>query len=580
MSNGARVSLNTFLGNCLEELASTAVSSLPVAFERSPAPPKGLVSPDFIRVDSPAIFIAVTSTPTRNTFQKKKWRYVHEIFSNKQYYAPRPFAINVQLSPPGALQPNDEKIIDGFFDAEVRPPSAILVPAIERLKSEYEGADGNAKQALRALRKDANIAKLVVEITRRLRECLRAPIEKQMALWECVQRSSSRDVRREVGTVLVQAERTNLRAVCFGSVLIHRERLPAFLKGVAANRRLADDDVAQLTTTGVELTKGINGYKPPDFFMSTVRTYGDGLVAKTIERIAVSDEAQHVVQDLGDEAATLRNVADVMSLLRRSGSSQFVKRVREDFALAVDPKDPKRLTVLDYALLCGGVSSTEMDRILSTKYPDFSSFNRVQCMISAKCQGRNSYSGDEANKIAERIWLHLQRETDVVAVADEVALQRVLESRRSTLKLLGTETNPAQLIFEMLCTDAGLGFEIVSLSSCIGDVGVGGRVAKVERIYQLDTSPPRFIKVLSGYKGGYEHKAEELAARGWILRYRRSGAAWKRSEIRLGFVHEGDWDESYLDLMLRSGWDWQSPLESVVKAATTSRAELLKRLGG
>src|SRR5215472_3829581 len=116
-----RVSRSTFLGNCLEEIAAAAVKRLPFDFVRSPDVPKGLVRPDFLRREEPTLFIAVTSTPTRNTFQKKKWCYVHEVFSNKQYFSPRPLAINVQLSPPGALQPNDEKILRAFFDVEIRP---------------------------------------------------------------------------------------------------------------------------------------------------------------------------------------------------------------------------------------------------------------------------------------------------------------------------------------------------------------------------------------------------------------------------------------------------------------------------
>src|SRR5438128_2407901 len=127
----SRISVQTFLGNCLEHLVAASISELPWNFERSPAVPLGLISPDFFRPRAPAMFIAVTSTPTGNSFQKKKWRYVHEVFSAKQHYTPRPIAVNVQLSPPGAVQPTDERIVQAFFDQEVHPDLHPLLEAID-----------------------------------------------------------------------------------------------------------------------------------------------------------------------------------------------------------------------------------------------------------------------------------------------------------------------------------------------------------------------------------------------------------------------------------------------------------------
>ena len=130
--------MQTYLGNCLEEVVSLAVQSLPWVFQRSPNSPEGLISPDFLRLEAPAAFIAVTSTPSRNTFQKKKWRYVHEIFSLKQYYSPRPTSINLNLSPPAAIQPTDKQIPLNLFDVEIELPKDILNPLISAFEQEYE----------------------------------------------------------------------------------------------------------------------------------------------------------------------------------------------------------------------------------------------------------------------------------------------------------------------------------------------------------------------------------------------------------------------------------------------------------
>lgn len=145
-------------------------------------------------------------------------------------------------------------------------------------------------------------------------------------------------------------------------------------------------------------------------------------------------------------------------------------------------------------------------------------------------------------------------------------MQRLLSARRNALALLGTEVNPVQMIFEYLSNNHGFLTRLISIDSCLKDLGIGGRLAKVERIYELGMNSQHLVKVLSGYKGGYEHKSEELAARGWILRYRRESKGWLRRTFSLGFIHEGDWDAESLTMLLQSGWDWQVPLEQLINS--------------
>lgn len=562
-----RISVQTYLGNCLEQLVAESLASLPWHLERSPAVPAGLISPDFFRPDDPAVLIAVTSTPTGNSFQKKKWRYVHEVFSSKQHYRPRPIAINVQLSPPGAVQPNDERILRAFFDAEISPPRDMLLAAIASFEGLYQSTGGNAKQAVVRASKDPRIERLDALLRQELTKALKSPREVRGELWAFVAKHSKVESARAITTVHLQEYKTNLRSVCFGSVLVSIASQKELFDCALLNRSVSTEIAANLAKTGTKLAKGISGPRLSESFVSTVRRYGADRLADIIRRIRDSDEAAHIIRDLENVSKTAASVAEVLVLLRKRNAKDFANRIASDFKVAVSRTAPKRLDVLDFSLLAADVSSTAMDRILSTRHPDFSSFNRVRCMISAYCQGRSSYGDDEVVKIATRIWAYLTKETDVASVSDEVATHRVLESRAGALKLLGNDVNPAQVVFEELCRSMRVPFTVESLSSCLGDLGIPGRVAKVERLYRVGDGDC-FVKVLSGYKGGFEHKAEELAARGWILRYRADGASWKRSGIRLGFVHEGDWSEEYLSMLLKSGWDWQLPLEMAMNAPT------------
>ena len=92
----------------------------------------------------------------------------------------------------------------------------------------------------------------------------------------------------------------------------------------------------------------------------------------------------------------------------------------------------------------------------------------------------------------------------------------------------------------------------------LGDLGVSGRASRVEALYVFPVKKETWIfKVLAGYKGGYEHKADEMASRAWLLRFRidqKKKAAYA-APVRLVFVYEGEWDEKYLSLLHASGWD-------------------------
>lgn len=560
-----RVSLSTYLGNCLEEVASQAVNQLSLDFQRSPKVPSGFISPDFFRNADPAVFIAVTSTPTRNTFQKKKWRYVHEVFSHKQYYMPRPLAINLQLSPPGALQPNDEKVVRTLFDVEVKPSPTTLVRVIEHLAERYAQVNGNARKAVHSLLYEEPMKLLILELHQKLELALVTP-ESNSDLWSFLQSCAANDTGRKVETIKVQAASTNLRQTCFGCILVPASELKNILKSISKNQILTDGLARRLKLAGMELEKSIGGERCPPVVVQTVRTYGVEIIERVITQIRNSNEAYHIIRDLDNPVMVQNRVARVLELLRKNSPSLFAATLAEHFEIARDPQRSTRLDILDDALLCAEMSSTAMDRVLSSSYEDFSSFNRVQCMISARCQGRTSYSRSDIKKIADRVWHFLRDHTDVTAVSETAAMQRLLSARRNALALLGTEVNPVQMIFEYLSNNHGFLTRLISIDSCLKDLGIGGRLAKVERIYELGMNSQHLVKVLSGYKGGYEHKSEELAARGWILRYRRESKGWLRRTFSLGFIHEGDWDAESLTMLLQSGWDWQVPLEQLINS--------------
>jgi hypothetical protein len=79
-----------------------------------------------------------------------------------------------------------------------------------------------------------------------------------------------------------------------------------------------------------------------------------------------------------------------------------------------------------------------------------------------------------------------------------------------------------------------------------------------ELVSSLDVN---FTKVLSGYKGGYEHKVDEMSACSWLLGYRSDGnGGFLRTDKNLVFIHEGEWNKKYIGMLAELGWDVVLPL--------------------
>lgn len=550
-----RVSLQTFLGNCLEEIAALAFDGLSPSFERSPTPPTGLISPDFFRQGRHPAFAAVTSTPTRNTFQKKKWRYIHEVFSLKQYYAdPEPVALNIQLSPPGALQPLDEQILRQFFDVEVRPKPALITQAVALLERKYDGKSG-AEAAVRSLARAPEIVALVSDIKTAVQAATSSHNADNRQLWKRVRGASSLETKRSALSLPDLTTATCLRDLCFGLLVLPPSARKVLVAAMQSGRALAPAPAQSARAAGFELGKSVGGPTPPGLLVQTVKSFGPEWVLQLCHELSSSEELQHIIADLTDPSGLKQRIESTLALLSGPRAT-FVEHVIEEFRAATDRRAPKRLLSVDYALLLAGLSITEADKWLANEFGDLGAANRIQCMISARCQGRFSFKDNDTRKVAGRVFDRVRalRGEHKESPAEELA--RVLEKRTAALSGLGGEANPVEIMFRSLCERAGVRHELKNLPCLLTDRGLRGRGVAIERIYELRHGEKRVhAKVLSGYQGGFEHKSEELSGRSWLLRYRQNQERVWRDATRLVFVCEGEWDKKAIEMLLRSGWD-------------------------
>ena len=553
-----RISKQTFLGMCLEEIAELAIQGSSLAFERSPTPPDGLISPDFLRTESPAAFVAVTSTPTRNTFQKKKWRYVHEVFSNKQWHsAISPLAINVQLSLPGALQPLDRGILNSIFDVEIAPSAATLQSAIVLLQGAFTRTQSAAK-AVEQLQNHRHITALVEDIRTGLSRALSSPPRQRIDLWSLVASNQSQETARRDISVLKNEDQSYLRHVCFGLLLLSDDEIRKTLLAIASGKALPQSSADLLKMAGVPIRPRLGGYAPDtDIFQRTIQAgFSVPTIATLCSEIRGAGEVKHILEDLRSDVQIDVWAKRLLPLFKSGKQVEYAKRVLADFKKATRRDNTSRLAILDYSLLFADMSITDIDKMLANRFGDLGAANRVQCMISERCQGRYSFSDDDTLKTARYVWQILKEDTDITSVSSATAVARAIQQRKKSLYGLGGELNPTEMLFQGICKSAGLDISRDNLPCLFSDCGLTGRGSKVERIYIIRKGEKvAYVKALSGYKGGFEHKAEELAGRSWVLRYRLNSKAYRRDNTRLVFVYEGEWDQSSLTMLMKAGWN-------------------------
>lgn len=527
MSPSSRISRQTRRGHRLEAVVADALRDH--GLTRSPDVPRGHVRPDLFRAESP-LAVCVTHTPPRNTFQKKRWRYVHEVFALRQAH-PGLRAVELRLGPQGALTAADRAALGLVFDATVVLPAPEVpdgpIPALREIP------------AVRALQEAARAG---------LAEALAAPA-RHPELWALVARHAAAEALRQ-DLPEPRTPSTHLREVVYGTILVPEDRLVAVLDRLRSGRRLESTDRARLEAAGAPLVPRLGGAVPdPAVFRTTLR-HGFPPEAVRLASMAArrSRDAAHVLADLRGPARVLELATHVRSYFpdRRAA---FAEACAAEHGRAVATGTRHRL--LDGALLAGGMSITWVDQELANRWGDLGHANRVQCTISARCPMRRSFTAEETARAALRVWDLLVARTDLAGRSPEALAGRMLAARRRSLRLLGGSLSPAEVLLSETLRERGLTPSRTSLPSALADLGLAGRGARVERLWRVGEA---WVKVHSAHTGA-EHKAEELAGRARLLRYRRGESGWRRDDLPLVLVTEGAWSRSALAAVARAGWD-------------------------
>jgi hypothetical protein len=540
------IQVATLVGQAWEELVGDAIAGLPGSYERSPELGPGIIRPDYIRSDRRAA-ICVTATTSTQTFIKKRWRYTNEVFQLKSLFGPDLTCVNVFAADPEILRGGGASVLELLFDASI---NLSLNDAFAAIHAELVDSFKNGERAatvLAKLRRRAEVKSLITATTEELAKCVSAPSPDRVPLWKVVTNGKNRQIKAVVAPTLP----TYFRRTCLRLVPLKASERGELL-AAAVSRKAIKVDPATLALCGIETSQAIGGsFRLSDSEIIATLSNGFSMQDVTYACDAISSLAQakgFPVQEITDANAVSRRVRDLRCHLAKPRAlAEELERQFRDETLS-------RVWAIEYLTAWRGLSMLRINRDYVRDNGKIGVTNPID-NITLKTDMSSSLVRDRrASGLWEKLGTLLLNNWTANDKSDEELVNLVRQYRLKSL-LLQPYLNPTRSLFEKICDELGLTVRSASVDCLLNDLGLGGRGSRVEELYEIQIgSTTTYIKVLSGYKGGYEHKADEMGARSWLLRYRKTGEAFTRSGVRLIFVYEGEWSQEYLDMLLASGW--------------------------
>lgn len=538
--------LNTFLGNFWEQVVSDQLDKTGVTYERSPDLGPGIISPDFVcRHDRTTIF--VTCTGSSQSFIKKRWRYINELFQAKGALGDDMLVANLVLATNANLQEFEQTVFRKLFDIAAFGDE---FSDFERLNlwARAEISSGSDVQSLAnefLFLPDAE--RFRVSLTNWLNLVFEDTPRKLGGLWAEVRRYQS---KRVLNAILPHGV-TYWRRACLKLLPLTLDEREDVFRGLAG--KTVQSEPERMEKTGIQATRRIGGVRLSDTdIATTLKTFNKLEFDQTLKLLdADNSEIRFPLEEVVDSSAVATAFRNYKSAF--SSKNAMSAKALEEFSSG----NSTRIRIWDYAVALANTSLLDINKEYVRKWGKIGVANPINNVLLKTDIGMSiSRSADIAeviNRVSSILWQRLPR-----TIKESFFLEKVMGYRKRSL-FLQPYLNPTQRYFENVCRKVlGACNVTESFDGLLGDLGIKGRASRIESLYVFRFNGIIWLfKVLAGYKGGYEHKADEMASRAWLLRFRietLSGRAYT-APVHLVFVYEGEWDEKYLSLLHSSGWD-------------------------
>lgn len=555
------------LGFVLEACMVPMLEMAGYSFDNSESYSELLTRPDFIVFENgqPIFSLAVTATSSRDTWIKKRWRYVDEVAQLKSYYGEDFLTINVLYSNPAVFGKSELNFINAFFD------KSIITEDLELGKEYFEYVEqyviDNDKLSVESLTSHVLSTKLWEKQAKiLLAELKRIVLEKR----ELTRANLYRNIwkkehpgyiarMQEVKERTYSCKETYLRYSVLNGLLIGVDNMRILIDSVKNNKPVPIEVVEKCKITEFKFVKKIGGYFVDDEkLLLTVKEGFSAEVYAKVEKTIFTNESQiYLLKDIQDKDRLQFMVDNVIPVIGERDELETL--LVETFS-----KDNyrgflhTRVWPIDVIVTYLNISIIQLNKMYVARYnPSVTSavVNYVSKIDIAKSM---LATNNEVKKFSHEL-------TDVIIeeVKNGLGTENEMVSRLLSYKIhslfLQPYINPVQRYVEMILEDNGCSYSKDSLTCMLGAINnIPAGMKKIKEVYQVKKGTREvWIKCIAGYDG-VKDKTREMAARGHLLKYESPNG--EKRNIKMVFVYDGKWNIELQQLLALSGWNEIVPI--------------------
>jgi hypothetical protein len=335
-SSQSRIQSATLLGNFWELAASHIFPILGHAIESSPDLGKGIIRPDYL-LRSQNLAVCVTATASTQTFMRKRWRYINEIFQLKGLFGSSFYCANLIFADPALMRVGGASVLNEIFDATI---DATSFPEYEAIKAEASSLLRKRRpvdEVVAVLLKGISLPGLLGHLAGEIGAFLQHRQTANPKLWDSVATWSQ---KREP-TTAVAVPPTFFRRMCLRLLPFTDEQRAAILSCVPKPGTL---DTSILSRSSIKHAKAIG------------------------DRVRIVDE---------EFVTTLQN--GVSSADIRYACTQLDRRVQETGFPINEIKDPTQIGPSLVPMIECWPDTRRLSALAAQQFAD-QSFNRVSCL--------------------------------------------------------------------------------------------------------------------------------------------------------------------------------------------------------
>lgn len=521
-----------------------------------------MTRPDYLfSIDGvPVASMAVTCTQDNQTMNKKRWRYIDEVFQLKSYFGPDFIVINCEFGDHSAYMQSEMTLANTFFDASILVydydmGSELLDEAISLVKTRRSDTDSIVSELLTSAAWKSVSADLSEQLLNIISN--RSEIAKRHSLIKIWEKEHA--VFHE-NLVDVQAKQfpehaSYLRYCVIGGLIAGKEHMPEIIQAAKEQRPISKSAHEACIRAGFECTERLSGFFVCDEKLRT--TINAGLTYefyKKIEnRLLSYAPLQYVIRDINDDSALEIMAEKTLSVLSDGGILEpALFEAFQDDQYSGIPHD--RTWLLDFILVCLNVPTNYMNKlyiqtygrdVIATKFEHYISKTDCGKLLFADTDFLHTFCHNLSELIAQIQSGH------ELPCKQQLILQYVDKKKKS----LGNQpfVNPMHRCVEYFFDMHGIDYHKNSLTCALNGIkGIPPTMSSIHEVYQTTINGKEYwIKAIAGYDG-VKDKTREMAARGRLLQY--SSPISDKRNAKLVFVYDGKWSKDLLQLLSLAGW--------------------------